>query len=259
MSTKHLGETIDIHAGGSDLIFPHHENEIAQSEGACGCRFVKYWIHFGFLNIQNEKMSKSLGNFFTAREILKKFPPESIRLLFNQAHYRGPLNFTDELLENANKALEKFGNFLDNLDEGENSAAGSNNPSEKIDEYYKKFEEAMDDDFNSPKAVGIIFDFVRDINKIISENEDLSKEFFQNARKFLEDTAEGVLGIIDFGKDKDEGKSLEKDLIQLLIDIRWDAKQNKNFELADKIRDELNNLGIVLKDSKAGTTYKKVK
>ncbi|OGU37705.1 MAG: cysteine--tRNA ligase [Ignavibacteria bacterium RIFOXYB2_FULL_35_12] len=261
MSGKHLGETFDIHAGGNDLIFPHHENEIAQSEAATKKKFVNYWIHFGFLNINNEKMSKSLGNFFTARDILKHYSAESIRLLFSQTHYRGPLEFNDELLDSSQKGLEKFKNLVEKvsphpvpLPKGEGVS-----PDFDFQSYYKDFESAMDDDLNTPQAVAVLFDFVRDVNKAIAEKENLPSEFYSNVKEFLSKTAQGVLGIVDLEKSEAQGSSVEKELIELLIGLRNGARKEKNFALSDKIRNELNELGIELKDSKEGTTYKKVK
>ena len=261
MSGKHLGETFDIHAGGNDLIFPHHENEIAQSEAATKKKFVNYWIHFGFLNINNEKMSKSLGNFFTARDVLKLYSAESIRLLFSQTHYRGPLEFSDELLESSQKGLEKFENLIEKLNPHTSSPLKGEeiNPNFGFDKYYKDFETAMDDDLNTPQAVAVLFDFVRDVNKAIAEKENLPSEFYSNVKEFLSKTAQGVLGIVDLEKSEAQGSSVEKELIELLIGLRNGARKEKNFALSDKIRNELNELGIELKDSKEGTTYKKVK
>ena len=261
MSGKHLGETFDIHAGGNDLIFPHHENEIAQSEAATKKKFVNYWIHFGFLNINNEKMSKSLGNFFTARDVLKLYSAESIRLLFSQTHYRGPLEFSDELLESSQKGLEKFENLIEKLNPHPSSPLKGEeiNPNFGFDKYYKDFETAMNDDLNTPQAVAVLFDFVRDVNKAIAEKENLPSEFYSNVKEFLSKTAQGVLGIVDLEKSEAQGSSVEKELIELLIGLRNGARKEKNFALSDKIRNELNELGIELKDSKEGTTYKKVK
>ncbi len=261
MSCKHLGETFDIHAGGSDLIFPHHENEIAQSEAANGKKFVNYWIHFGFLNINDEKMSKSLGNFFTAREILKKYSAESIRLVFAQAHYAGPLNFSEELLTSAEKGLEKLNNLVLKIeDEIKNSVSGGANPEFDFSKYTESFEAAMNDDFNSPQAAAVIFDFVRDVNKAITGNENINPEFYIKVKDFLQKTAEGVLGIIDFTQPVNQSSGeLENNLIELLIKLRTEAKKEKNYALSDKIRDELKNIGIILEDSREKTSYKKIK
>ncbi len=259
MSQKHLGETIDIHAGGNDLIFPHHENEIAQSEGATGKPFVKYWMHFGFLNIRDEKMSKSLGNFFTAREVLKHYSAEAIRHFFNQTHYSGPLSYSEELLESAQRGLEKISNFVEEIKEGitKNKADGLT-PEFDIDRYKFAFENAMDDDFNTPKATAVIFDFVRDANKTIGDKKsEINSEFYIMLKDFLKSTAEDVLTIINFKNIEIlENKSLQNDLVELLIKLRNEARQEKNFQLGDNIRDELAALGVQLKDSKEGTSYK---
>lgn len=261
MSCKHLGDTFDIHAGGNDLVFPHHENEIAQSEAATGKQFVNYWLHFGFLNIDNEKMSKSLGNFFTARDVLKKYSAEVIRIFFSQTHYAGPLNFSDELLGAAQKGLEKIINLAEKLEE-EIKSNKTNGVDVEFDfsKCYSDFESAMDDDFNSPQAVAVIFDFTRAVNKIIAENPEANAGFYLKAKEYLVKTASEVLGIVDFNALRGgDSKSLENDLIELLINLRTDAKKEKNYALSDKIRVELNNLGVVLQDSKEKTTYKKTK
>ncbi len=258
MSTKHLGETIDIHAGGNDLIFPHHENEIAQSEASTGHPFVRYWIHFGFLNIQDEKMSKSKGNFFTARDILKKHSAEAVRLLFAQTHYSRPLNFSDELIESAEKGLEK----IQNLAEEVMDKIAQNKKGEKVefefDRYYFGFESNMDDDFNTPKAVSIIFDFVRSINSLIAKHDNIDVSFYKQVKEFLESTAQNVLGILKLEEKFVQPKDSKEDqLIDLLIDLRTEAKSEKNFELADKIRDRLNEIGFQIIDTKNGATVKR--
>ena len=258
MSCKHLGETFDIHAGGNDLIFPHHENEIAQSEAANGKKFVNYWIHFGFLNINDEKMSKSLGNFFTARDIVKTHSAEAVRLAFAQTHYAGPLNFSEDLLSSAGKGLEKINNLVDKIeDELKQNKSEGINPQFDFEKYNEAFETAMDDDLNTPQASAVIFDFVRDVNKTIAENENINSEFYLSVKEFLTRTAEGVLGIVDLSRQsQSSGHTLENELIELLIQLRADAKKEKNYALSDKIREELNKLGITLQDSKDKTTFK---
>jgi cysteinyl-tRNA synthetase len=261
MSCKHLGKYFDIHAGGNDLIFPHHENEIAQSVAANEKPFVKYWLHGGFLNIENEKMSKSLGNFFTARDVLARHSAEAIRLFFAQAYYRGPLNFSDELLASAEKGLEKFENLVDkiNLELNKNQTDGVN-PELDIKLFEDKFITAMDDDFNTAQAIAVIFDFVKEVNRTIAENENINADFYKNIKVFLERTAVGVLGIINFDvEDKSADKDLDVNFIQQLIDKRTKAKIEKNYVLADEIRDDLKELGVELKDSKDGTVFKIVK
>ena len=258
MSCKHLGEYFDIHAGGNDLIFPHHENEIAQSVAANDKPFVKYWLHFGFLNIENEKMSKSLGNFFTARDVLERHSTEAVRLFFTQAYYRGPLNFSDELLVAAEKGLEKLENLVDkiNLELNKNQTEGTK-PDLDVKLFEDKFIAAMDEDFNTAQAVAVIFDFVKEVNRRITETEHISVEFYKNVKVFLEKTAVEVLGVMNFDvEDKSANKDIDVNFIQQMIDQRTEAKNEKNYALADKIREELKELGIELKDSKDGTTYK---
>lgn len=257
MSCKHLGETFDIHAGGNDLIFPHHENEIAQSEAATKKPFVKYWLHFGFLNINKEKMSKSLGNFFTAREVLAKYSAEAIRLFFSQAHYRGPVDFTAELLDAAEKGLEKLKNLRATIDTAINkNKTGGAIPDFDFNSFENRFSAAMDEDFNSPQAVAVIFDFVKEVNRVIAEKENIHLDFYITVKKFLSKTAGDVLGIISFEeKELRKDSLLENELIKILIDIRLKVKNEKNFQLADEIRKKLDALGITLKDTKEGTDF----
>jgi cysteinyl-tRNA synthetase len=254
MSMKHLGDTIDIHAGGSDLIFPHHENEIAQSEACCTSKFVNYWIHFGFLNTNEEKMSKSLGNFFTARDILKEYSANTIRYLFAQTHYSSPLNFSKELLESAKKGLEKIHNLVQRIETLNPSVQDRTNLFED-ERYLFAFESAMDDNFNTPQALGAIYDYVRDFNKFLNKNDEISKDVIDSAKSFLRTTMTDVLGIELFRETTNE-MSKESELIKLLIELRTDAKERKDYNLADEIRSKLNDIGIVLEDSKEGTKYK---
>ncbi|MCU0344137.1 MAG: cysteine--tRNA ligase [Ignavibacterium sp.] len=256
MSCKHLGETFDIHCGGNDLIFPHHENEIAQSEAANGKPFVKYWLHFGFLNINEEKMSKSLGNFFTARDVLKRYSAEAIRMFFAQAYYRGPLNFTDDLLTGAEKGLEKITNLVDKVNAEIKKNSSGAKPEFNLQSFYKRFEEAMDEDLNTSQAVAVIFDFVKEVNRIIASSDSIDVNFYYDVKTFLTKTAENVLGIVDFKKTSVGDDKLVNDLIELVITLRTEAKQNKNYQLSDTIRDRLKELGVVLQDSKEGTSYK---
>ena len=232
-----------------------------QSEGASGKPFVKYWIHFGFLNINEEKMSKSLGNFFTARDILKKYSPFAIRMFFAQAHYGGPLNFSDELLASSEKGLEKIINIRDKVNEelkNENNTGVE--PDFDFNKYEDDFIQVMDDDFNTPQGMAVIFDFIKEVNRVIAENQNIKTDFYRKVKDFLSKTAVGVFGILTFEDAKAAGNdTLEKELINLLIQLRIDAKKDKDYVLSDKIRDELNKLGIVLQDSKDKTSYKKVK
>ncbi len=255
MSMKHLGESIDIHAGGNDLIFPHHENEIAQSEGAHDKQFVKYWLHFGFLNIKDEKMSKSLGNFFTAREILSRHNAEAIRLLFAQTHYRGPLSYSEELIEGATKGVEKLSNFYRTLVERIEAHKEGITPQTDIDGYRKKFENAMDDDFNTPQAVAVLFDLMRDVNKDLSLTEGVDYKYLSEVKELIDKTGIDILGVIKLDSEDNSG-GLQDELIQLLIDLRLSAKNEKNYAFADQIRDGLEKLGVILRDSKEGTTFR---
>jgi cysteinyl-tRNA synthetase len=257
MSCKHLGDTFDIHCGGSDLIFPHHENEIAQSEGATGKPFAKIWMHFGFLNIDNEKMSKSLGNVFNLRDMVKKYKPETLRFFYEQTHYASSLNFTAEALESADRGLEKVNNLFDTV---KSALAGNPAPgahSFDFEKSYLAFKEAMDDDFNSPKSIAVVFDFIKEVNTYIAAGENLTREFYEGALEFLKKTADGVLGILRTEKVENSDSGLEEELIQLLLKLRVDAKLEKNYALSDKIRNELLTLGITIQDTKEGSTYKK--
>ncbi len=259
MSCRHLGETFDIHAGGNDLIFPHHENEIAQSEAATKKTFVKYWLHFGFLNINKEKMSKSLGNFFTAREVLAKYSAEAIRLFLAQAHYRGPVDFNDELLDSAERGLEKLKNIQVTIKSAlDKNKSGGIEPEFDFEIYEKRFTNALDDDFNTPQAVAVIFDFVKEVNKFIADKDNLNLNFYIRAKNFLIKTAENVLGIMTFEeKEMKQDSLLENELVKILIELRLKAKSEKNFQLADDIRKKLDAIGISLKDTKDGTDFLK--
>ena len=255
MSKKYLGEQIDIHAGGEDLIFPHHENEIAQSEAANGKEFARYWMHNGFLNIDNRKMSKSLGNFFTVREISEKYDLQVLRFFMLSAHYRSLLNFSAELMEAAKSGLERIVNSASNLkflvqnSSAEKMTEEENRMFEETSEYVKDFERAMDDDFNTADAIAAIFDLVKYINTHTDENS--SKEYLEKLHKRLSDLAD-VLGVI---VDKDE-EILDED-IEALIRERQDARKEKNFARADQIRDELLSKGIILEDTREGVKWRR--
>ena len=258
MSCKLLGETFDIHAGGNDLIFPHHENEIAQSEAANQKPFARYWFHFGFLNINNEKMSKSLGNFFTVRDFLQKFSPDTIRFFFAQTHYGAPLNFSEEGLDGAHKGLQKIENLVDRIKKFSGSVSESA-PITTLDfaAFYDLFEKAMDEDFNTPKACGVLFDFIKEANKALDSQPQHSPATLDGIKKFIEATAVNIFGITSFDKESAGAASLENELIELLIAARTEAKKAKQYQLSDFIRDELKKLGIVLQDGKDKTSYKK--
>ena len=256
MAYKLLGETVDIHAGGFDLIFPHHENEIAQSECRTGKPFAKYWMHAAFLNVDNQKMSKSLNNFFTAREVLQKYDAEVVRLFMLSGHYRNQLNFSEELLESSKSALERVYNAIGNLesllDEVQKEEV-DNAESEYIkvlEDYKNKFIEKMDDDFNTADAISVIFDMVRDINTNITSNS--SKEIISFVLNLIRELG-APLGIAQ----KSTKVNLENE-IEELVNKRQQARKEKNWALADNIRDELKDRGIVLEDTPQGVRWKKI-
>ena len=255
MSKKYLGEQIDIHAGGEDLIFPHHENEIAQSEAANGKPFAKYWMHNGFLNIDNRKMSKSLGNFFTVREISEKYDLQVLRFFMLSAHYRSPLNFSAELMEAAGNGLERIVTASGNLKFlMENAGTDKMTEAEtelfaQTDRFKENFEKAMEDDFNTADAIAAIFDFVKFINTNTDGNS--SKEYLEKLHDRLATLAD-VLGII---VDRDE-EMLDEE-IEALIEERQTARKNRDFARADQIREELLAKGIVLEDTREGVKWRR--
>lgn len=250
MSKKYIGDVIDIHAGGEDLIFPHHENEIAQSEAANGTEFARYWMHNGFLKINNEKMSKSLGNFFTVREIAEKYPLQVIRFFMLSAHYRSPLNFSADLVEASKNGLERILTAVDRLKsisgtEGEVDKAVA----DEMDAFVKKYEAAMDDDLNTADAISVIFELVKYANVNVTEDSTKSTvELVLNTVTKLCD----ILGIITEKKEE----ILDSD-IEALIEERQAARKAKNFARADEIRDQLSDMGIILEDTREGVKWKR--
>lgn len=255
MSKKYLGEQIDIHAGGEDLIFPHHENEIAQSEAANGKEFAKYWMHNGFLNIDNRKMSKSLGNFFTVREISEKYDLQVLRFSMLSAHYRSPLNFSAELMESARSGLNRIVTAAENLKflignaSAEKMTEEEKEKFEKSKEYVDSFEKAMDDDFNTADAIAAVFELVKYINT--TADGESSGEYLESLLKRLVSLTD-VLGIIV----EKEDEILDAD-IEALIAERQAARKEKNFARADQIRDELLAKGIILEDTREGVKWKR--
>lgn len=252
MSKKYIGDTIDIHAGGEDLIFPHHENEIAQSEACNGEKFANYWMHNGFLNINNKKMSKSAGNFFTVREIGEKYPLQVIRFFMLSAHYRTPLNFSDTLVESAKTGLDRILTAIDlcrEMSAKEETGSLSKEETEhfaNIEVLVKKFEDAMEDDFNTADAVSAIFEIVRESNSTV---KDFSADYAKKVLKVLEDLC-SVLGIETTKEEEILDEEIEK-----LIEERQAARKNKDFARADEIRDQLLEQGIVLKDTREGVKW----
>lgn len=255
MSRKYLGEQIDIHAGGEDLVFPHHENEIAQSEACNGGEFARYWLHNGFLNIDNKKMSKSLGNFRTVREIGKQYDLQVLRFFMLSAHYRSPLNFSADLMEASKNGLERIVNAVDNLKylrslaKTEEMSDEEKAQAEKTEEYVKAFEEAMDDDFNTADAVTAIFELVKYANTTAGEESSAAylNVLFDQIVKLSD-----VLGLI-----VDKKEEMLDDDIEALIEERQQARKEKNFKRADEIRDELLAKGIILKDTREGVQWKR--
>ena len=256
MAKKLLGETIDIHAGGSDLKFPHHENEIAQSEALTGEPFARYWLHSAFVNVNNEKMSKSLNNFFTAREILERYDADVIRFLMLSAHYRQQLNFSEDLLESAKASVERIYNAIGNLENliDEVSREEMNEEEkaylESLNQYKEKYIEKMDDDFNTADAITAIFDLIKDTNTNITI--DSSKELAQKALELIRELG-APLGMF---QKSTKGNLAEE--IEALIAKRQQARKDRDFALADKIRDEIKDRGIILEDTPQGVRWKMI-
>lgn len=255
MSKKYLGEQIDIHAGGEDLVFPHHENEIAQSEAANGKEFAKYWMHNAFLNIDNRKMSKSLGNFRTVREISEQYDLQVLRFFMLNAHYRSPLNFSADLMESSKNALERITEAAGRLkDRKEKASAVELTEAEKkllaeAEGYVKKFEEAMEDDFNTADALAAVFELVKFANTNVTEES--SAAFAEGILEILVKLCD-VLGLVAVKKEEILDKEIED-----LIAERQEARKAKNFARADEIRDELLAKGIILKDTREGVKWKR--
>lgn len=256
MSKKYLGDEIDIHAGGEDLVFPHHENEIAQSEAANGVQFAKYWMHNAFLNIDNKKMSKSAGNFFTVRDIAEKYDLQVLRFFMLSAHYRSPLNFSADLMEAAKNGLERMVTCADKLNSylTNESIAKEITDAEKqlisdASKYNDRYNEAMDDDFNTADAISVIFELVKFINTNTDENS--SKEYVETLLKQLTTLAD-ICGLILERKEEIIDQEIED-----MIAARQAARKEKNFKLADEIRDSLLQKGIILEDTREGVKWKR--
>ena len=274
MSRKHLGDTFDIHGGGEDLIFPHHENEIAQAEAATSKTFVKYWIHNGFIQINSEKMSKSLGNFFTIREVLDLFPPEVIRLFLLSAHYRSPIDYSDKGLSESMSALERLYLAWETF-EAELPAVVDVNLEDldkkgkkldkQLDKIFQDFEEAMDDDFNTAKALGHMFELVRTVNTLGQwPKHKLGRQSLLAKARWVFLTFRGILGVPWRKPDRFRAEiksrwlsknQMTQDDIKKKLETREQARIDKNFELADKVRDELALMGIEIKDTSKGVVW----
>lgn len=249
MSKRYLGSTLDIHAGGQDLKFPHHENEIAQSEACNGVEFAKYWMHNGYITINKEKMSKSLGNFFTVREILERYDGEAIRFFLLSGHYRSPIDFNDGLMDMAKASLGRLENARDNLKFLAETQEGNTTEAEKyalndFEKFRVKFKDAMDDDLNTADAIAAIFELVTEINKDVKDG--CSKEMAEKSLGILLELT-GVLGLLETEKDESVDDEISK-----LVEERQQARAEKNFQRADEIRDMLKERGITLKDTPQG-------
>jgi cysteinyl-tRNA synthetase len=252
MSMKYLGPSFDLHGGGTELVFPHHENEIMQSEALTGKPFVKYWLHGGLMNVGSEKMSKSLNNFFTIKDVLKEHDPLVVRFFLLNTHYRKPIDFNKKALDEAGQALARMQNTLDGVMAAPGTAPeGSDDFAEKALDALARFDAAMDEDFNTRDAIAVIFDFSRDVNKYLESGprRDSLEEIVRAYRVFDE-----VLSIFKF--EKGARDHMLAPLMDIIIEIRQKARAEKNFRLADEIRDRLKALGIVLEDTADGPKWK---
>jgi cysteinyl-tRNA synthetase len=262
MSEKILGLPFDIHGGGKDLVFPHHENEIAQSEASCGCQLAKYWLHNGFVNINDEKMSKSLGNFFTIRDILKLFDPEIVRFFLLTTHYRAALDFSDAKLKEAENSLDRIYTSLDELNGFVAGKKGVNAVDEAATigtDFIAEFDKAMDDDFNTPNALAALFEAVRKINKLIADKPNVETlEALKKSAEAVFTPIKNVLGVITKTPEEWFKANLEIPLedLEMLIEERQTARKDKNFERADEIRKSLTAKGIELLDTPVGTKFR---
>lgn len=255
MAKKYLGETIDIHAGGQDLTFPHHENEIAQSEALTGKTFANYWLHNGYIQIDNEKMSKSLGNFVLVHDIIKQIDPQVLRFFMLSVHYRNPINFSQELLDSAKSGLDRIRTAYENLQYRKESSTGLTNNDEQwlqgIEELHEQFITEMDDDINTANAISVLFELAKQANIYLREDHtspEVIKAFLQQFENLS-----GVLGI----KLQKEHELLDEE-IEALIQKRIDARKNRNFVMADQIRDQLKEMNIILEDTPQGTRWKRM-
>jgi cysteinyl-tRNA synthetase len=254
MSRHYIGDTLDIHCGGQDLIFPHHENEIAQSECATGKPLANYWIHNGYINVDNVKMSKSLGNFFTVRDVAEKYGYEVIRYMMVQAHYRSPINYCKDLLDACKSSLDRLYNCRDTLDRAiANAKSGAISPEveKTFNTREQQFINAMEDDLNTADAISYIFELVRDLNTM-SANPDTPKEQLQEGAKLF-DTLTGILGIV-YNRNKED--AIPQEVLDL-VEQRKSARKDKNFALADELRNKISELGYVVEETRQGTKVSK--
>jgi cysteinyl-tRNA synthetase len=261
MAMKYLGETLDIHMGGKDLIFPHHENEIAQAEALTGKTFARYWIHNEWLTVEGKKMSKSLGNFITVKDALKMCSPQVLRFFLISAHYRSPIDFNRENLKLAEANLERIRSAIErlqNLNERVSRTPDEENLISEVRNARNRFEEAMDDDFNTPLAIAAIFDAVKAINSYADKNAEIEA----SAKKEVYETIKDLMNILGINIEiKKEGYATEKtniinELINLIIDVRQEMRRRKEWRISDEIRERLQKIGIAVEDSPEGTKWK---
>ncbi|MGN1043317.1 MAG: cysteine--tRNA ligase, partial [Acutalibacteraceae bacterium] len=253
MASEYLGKTIDIHCGGQDLIFPHHENEIAQSECCFGTKFANYWLHNGYINVDSKKMSKSLGNFFTVRDIAQKYGYEPIRYLMISSHYRNPVNYSEEIIAQCAASLERLRNFRENLDFALKNANDEIGNEINLSIYKNKFIDAMNEDLNTADALGVIFEMVRTVNTEIIQKNKFNKTFIENLINLFDELCE-VLGIL-YDKNRSSNNLITPQEIENLIKEREQARKDKNWARADEIREELSSKNIILEDTASGTKY----
>ncbi|WP_282156083.1 cysteine--tRNA ligase [Cytobacillus gottheilii] len=255
MAKKYLGDTIDIHAGGQDLSFPHHENEIAQSEALTGKTFARYWMHNGYINIDNEKMSKSLGNFVLVHDIIKKHDPQVLRFFMLSVHYRNPINYNDELLENTRVGLDRIRTSYENLKHRKQASAELTDHNEewlqKISKHHEEFITAMDDDFNTANAISVLFELSKLANYYLME-KNTSAAVIEAFLKEFED----LFSVLGLSLEKEQEELLDEEIEQLL-EQRIQARKDRNFQLADDIRDKLKEMNIILEDTAQGTRWKR--
>ena len=262
MGLKYLGKQFDIHGGARDLIFPHHENEIAQSEAITGKKpFVKYWLHTGFLKINGEKMAKSLGNYITVREALKKYSAEAIRLFVISTHYRSEIDFTDERLKASESSLKRLYNSLESLQEAKDVSV-KREPNEQEQKFIRNVEklrsdfvDAMDEDFNTPQALAALFEMSKEINRFLDENKQVSASVVESVYGSFSDLGT-VLGLFGQEKSKEAGGEIVDDLVQLLFDLRGELRKKKEYGLSDEIRTRMKKTGLVIEDTAEGTKWR---
>ncbi|MGL4867636.1 MAG: cysteine--tRNA ligase, partial [Cetobacterium sp.] len=260
MSNKFLGPTFDIHGGGQDLIFPHHENEIAQSKCGTGGEFAKYWIHNGYINIKGEKMSKSLGNFFLLREVLEQFEGRVVRFFILSSHYRKPIDFSDNELIQSKAGLERIENAISRGKEKLTSKPVQNGANlaellNSLESSKEKFQKCMDEDFNTAGGIGAVFELVKELNKALEENEisESGFEVINSVIDYIKNVMEDVFGVLL--KVEVQVGNMTTELIEFLLELRREARDNKDWSFSDKVRDRLLEMGIKIKDGKEKTTW----